>query len=38
MRFSPDVFYYFITKDNEVEKYIVTQPEMRVEKELIKIK
>jgi CubicO group peptidase (beta-lactamase class C family) len=32
----PDIFIEFIVKDNKVEKYIVTQPERKVIKELIK--
>jgi CubicO group peptidase (beta-lactamase class C family) len=32
----PDIFIEFIVKDNKVEKYIVTQPELKVVKELIK--
>lgn len=36
MRNSPDVFYEFIIKDNKVEKYILTQPETKVHKELIR--
>ncbi len=36
MRNSPDVFYEFIIKDNTVEKYILTQPETKVHKELIR--
>ena len=36
--FSPDVFYEFISKGNAVEKYIMTQPEEKIQKELIKKK
>jgi CubicO group peptidase (beta-lactamase class C family) len=36
--FSPDVFYEFISKGNAVEKYIMTQPEEKIQKELIKVK
>ena len=36
MRNSPDVFYEFIIKDNPVEKYIMTKPETKVHKELIR--
>jgi hypothetical protein len=36
MRVEPDVFYEFIIKDNKVERYILTQPEMKVERELIR--
>ena len=36
MRNSPDVFYEFSIKDNTVEKYILTQPETKVHKELIR--
>jgi CubicO group peptidase (beta-lactamase class C family) len=36
MGFEPDVFYEFIIKDNKVEKYIVTQPEMKVVRESIR--
>ena len=35
--FSPDVFYEFISKGNAIEKYIMTQPEEKIQKELIKI-
>lgn len=35
---EPDVFYEFIIKNNKVEKYIMTQPEEKVERELIRIK
>ena len=35
---EPDVFYEFIIKNNKVEKYIMTQPEEKVERELVKIK
>jgi len=38
MRVEPDVFYEFAIKDNKVEKYIMTQPEMKVERELMMIK
>jgi hypothetical protein len=37
MRFSPDVFYEFIVNDNKVEKYIATQPETKVVRELIRV-
>lgn len=37
MKYSPDIFYEFIIKDNKVEKYIMTQPEMKVVRELIRI-
>lgn len=33
---SPDVFYEFIVNNNKVEKYIMTQPETKVERELIR--
>jgi len=36
MKNSPDVFYEFILKDNKVEKYIMTQPETKVVRELIR--
>ncbi len=36
MRVEPDVFYEFIINDNKVEKYIMTQPEMKVVRELIR--
>jgi len=36
MNNSPDVFYEFILKDNKVEKYIMTQPETKVVRELIR--
>jgi CubicO group peptidase (beta-lactamase class C family) len=36
MGFEPDVFYEFIIKDNKVEKYIMTQPEMKVVRESIR--
>jgi CubicO group peptidase (beta-lactamase class C family) len=36
MKYSPDIFYDFIIKDNKVEKYIMTQPELKVERELIR--
>ncbi|MBC8045443.1 MAG: beta-lactamase family protein, partial [Fimbriimonadaceae bacterium] len=29
MKYSPDIFYEFIIKDNKVEKYIMTQPELK---------
>ena len=35
---EPDVFYEFIIKNNMVEKYIMTQPETNVVRELMKIK
>ena len=38
MRYSPDVFYEFVMKDTAVEKFIVTQPELKVERESIKVK
>jgi CubicO group peptidase (beta-lactamase class C family) len=34
MGVEPDVFYEFIIKDNKVEKYIMSQPEMKVVREL----
>jgi hypothetical protein len=37
MRFSPDVFYEFIVNDNKVEKYIATQPETKVVRELTRL-
>ena len=37
MRVEPDVFYEFIIKDNVVEKYIMTQPETNVVRELIRL-
>ncbi|HMJ48391.1 MAG TPA: serine hydrolase domain-containing protein [Ferruginibacter sp.] len=37
MRVEPDVFYQFIIKDNKVEKYIMTQPEMKVVRELTRL-
>ncbi len=37
MKYSPDIFYEFIIKDNKVEKYIMTQPEMKVVRELIRL-
>lgn len=37
MRVEPDVFYEFVIKDNKVEKYIMTQPEMKVLRELIRL-
>jgi CubicO group peptidase (beta-lactamase class C family) len=36
--YNPDIFYEFILKDNIVEKYIMTQPELKIIRELIKIK
>jgi CubicO group peptidase (beta-lactamase class C family) len=36
LKYSPDVFYEFIIKDNKVEKLIMTQPEMKVVRESIK--
>jgi CubicO group peptidase (beta-lactamase class C family) len=36
MKYSPDIFYEFIIKDNKVEKYIMTQPELKVVRELIR--
>jgi len=36
MKYSPDVFYDFIIKDNKIEKYIMTQPELKVVRELIR--
>ena len=36
MGLEPDVFYEFVITDNKVEKYIMTQPEMKVVKELIR--
>ena len=36
MGVEPDVFYEFIIKDNKVEKYIMTQPEEKVIRELIR--
>lgn len=35
--FSPDVFYEFIVKDDKVEKYIMTQPEEKIERVLTRI-
>ncbi len=35
---EPDAFYEFIVKDNKVLKYLLTQPETKVNKELVKIK
>ena len=35
---EPDVFYEFIIKNYKVEKYRMTQPETKVERELIKVK
>jgi CubicO group peptidase (beta-lactamase class C family) len=37
MGVEPDVFYEFIVKDNNVEGYTMTQPEMKVVRELIKL-
>jgi CubicO group peptidase (beta-lactamase class C family) len=37
MKVEPDVFYEFIIKDNKVEKYIMTQPEEKVVRELIRL-
>lgn len=36
MQVEPDAFYEFVIKDNKVEKYILTQPEMEVVKELMR--
>jgi len=36
MGYYPDVFYEFILENNVVKKYIMTQPETGVVKELIK--
>lgn len=36
MGIEPDVFYEFISKDNKVEKYIMTQPETKVVRESIR--
>lgn len=36
MKYSPDIYYEFIVKNGKVEKYIMTQPEMKVLKELIR--
>lgn len=36
IKYSPDIFYEFIIKDNKVEKYIMTQPELKVTRELIR--
>ena len=35
---EPDVFYEFIIKDGKVIKYLLTQPEMKVIKEAVKVK
>ncbi len=37
MRVEPDVFYEFIIKDNKVERYTMTQPEMKVVRELVRV-
>jgi CubicO group peptidase (beta-lactamase class C family) len=37
MKVEPDVFYEFTIKDNKVEKYIMTQPEEKVVRELIRL-
>lgn len=37
MEYNPDIFYEFILKENKVEKYIMTQPELKIERELIRI-
>jgi CubicO group peptidase (beta-lactamase class C family) len=37
MRVEPDSFYDFIIKDDKVEKFIITQPEMKVVRELIRL-
>jgi CubicO group peptidase (beta-lactamase class C family) len=37
MKVEPDIFYEFIIKDNKVEKYTMTQPEMKVVRELIRL-
>ncbi len=36
MKYSPDIFYEFIIKDDKVEKYIMTQPELKITRELIR--
>ncbi len=36
MKYSPDIFYEFIITDNKVVKYIMTQPELKIIRELIK--
>jgi CubicO group peptidase (beta-lactamase class C family) len=36
--FSPDVYYEFIIENGKVEKYIMTQPELKNSKEAIKVK
>ena len=35
---EPDVFYEFTIKDGKVIKYLLTQPEMKVKKEAVKVK
>ena len=37
MRVEPDSFYDFIIKDDKIEKFIITQPEMKVVRELIRL-
>jgi CubicO group peptidase (beta-lactamase class C family) len=37
MRVQPDVFFEFTVKDNKVQKYKITQPETKVERELIRL-
>ena len=34
MGYEPDVFYEFFIEDNKVKKYIMSQPEMKVVREL----
>lgn len=36
--FSPDVYYEFIIENGKVEKYIMTQPELKNTKEALKVK
>ena len=36
MNYSPDVFYEFIINNNKVEKFIMTQPEMKIVRESIR--
>ncbi len=36
MKYSPDIFYEFIVTENKVEKYIMTQPELNVIRELLR--
>lgn len=37
MQVSPDVFYDFTVQDGKVVKYVMTQPETKVERELIRV-